>query len=194
MWQLPKSRDFLPMVSTQQLQKVYDLENHAKAKIRLLSAIHRKRGESIDQIAYSLSKNRRTIHSWIVKFRDRGIEAKDSIKAPGKKPELSLKQRKDLTRRLERGPPHNTTGLWSTKQVRELIAKKYGRMYVKQHVWRMLDSLGFSIQRPRKRHYKRPSDEEVLDFKKKLNEEHDTTGQGDLLWARKMRQHSASSL
>ena len=194
MWQLPKGRDFLSMVSIQRLQKLYDLETNGKVKIRLLCAIHRKRGESIDEIAYLLSKSRRTVHSWLVRFRDRGIDGKDSWKAPGKIPELTLTQRRDLVRRLERGPPHNPTGLWSTKQVRDLIAKRYGRTYVKQHVWRMLDSLGFSIQRPRKRHYQRPSDDEILDFKKKLGEKHDTTGQGDLLWARKMRQPSGSSL
>ena len=56
MWQLPKGRDFLPRVSIQRLQKLYDLETNGKVKIRLLCAIHRKRGESIDEIAYLLSK------------------------------------------------------------------------------------------------------------------------------------------
>jgi len=189
MWKLPKGNNFLLDISTQQLQKLYDQEKNAKAKIRLLSAIHRKKGRSIDEIADLLSKHRRTIHSWLVRFSERSIEGKDSRKAPGKTPALTLSQRKKLITILERGPPHNPTGLWSTKEVRELISKKFKQIYVKQHVWRMLISLGFSMQRPRKRHYQRASDEEIAIFKKKRDEKQDIIERKDLLWAHKMRPH-----
>lgn len=193
MWQLPKGKEFLPSVSVQQLQKIYDKETNAKAKIRLLSAIHRKKGKSIDAIADLLSKNRRTIHSWLVRFKQRGIDGKNSKKAPGKIPALTIKQREELVKILERGPPHNPTGLWTSKEIRSLITKKYKRTYVKQHVWRLLVSMGFSMQRPRKRHYLRPADSEIAKFKKKLDEKQSTTVRKDLLWARKMRQPLGSS-
>lgn len=194
MWKLTKGKEFLSGISEQQLQKLYDKEKNAKAKIRLLNAIHRKKNKSIDEIAYLLSKNRRTIHSWLVRFDERGIDGKNSRKAPGKIPFLTLKQREKLISILEHGPPHNQTGLWSTKEVRDIIAKKFKRQFVKQHVWRMLVSLGFSMQRPRKRHYQRASDEEIMLFKKKLDDKQDIIGEKGLLWARKMKQHSASSL
>jgi len=191
MWNLSKGKQFLPKNSMKQLQKMYDAEQNSKAKLRLLSAIHRKKGKSIDQIAYVLSKPRKTVHGWLVRFQQRGINAKDSIKQTGRSIELTISQREKLIKMLERGPPHNPTGLWSTKEVRELIARKFKRQFVKQHVWRMLVSLGFSMQRPRKRHYQRASDEEIAKFKKKLGKRHDTTVPKDLLWARKMRQHLA---
>lgn len=193
MWNLPKGNKFLHDVPLQKIQKLYDNEKSAKAKIMLLGAIHRKKGKSIDEIAYLLSKNRRTIHSWLVRFNERGINGKDNKKAPGKIPSLTLKQRRRLIQILERGPPHNPTGLWSTKEVRELLAKKFKRTFVKQHVWRMLVSLGFSMQRPRKRHYMRASDEEITSFKKKLEENPDIIVEKGLLWARRMKQHSVSS-
>jgi len=193
MWQLPKSKEFLPEVSSLRLQKLYDTEKNAKAKIRLLSAIHRKKGKSIDAISYLLSKNRRTVHSWLVRFNQRGIDGKNSKKAPGRIPALTIKQRAELVKILERGPPHNPSGLWTSKEIRALITKKFKRTYVKQHVWRLLVSLGFSMQRPRKRHYQRATDEEISQFKKKLGEKHDITARKDLLWAHKMRQPSASS-
>lgn len=192
MWQLPKGKEFLPNKSIQQLQKLYDREPNAKAKIRLLSALHRKKGESIDGISYLISKNRRTVHSWLVRFNVRGIEAKDSIKQPGRIPTLTIKQRQKLIKILERGPPHNQSGLWSSKEVRGILTKKFNRTYVKQHIWRLLVSLGFSMQRPRKRHYRRPDDKEIARFKKKLDERPSTTVRKDLLWARKMRPPSAS--
>jgi transposase len=193
MWNLSKGNEFLCDVSMQRLQKLYDVETNAKAKIRLLSALHRKKGKSIDEISYLVSKHRRTVHSWLVRFRDRGIDGKDSKKAPGKRPELTLKQRKELVRILERGPPHNPKGLWSTKEVRELITKKFKRTYVKQHIWRLLITLGFSMQRPRKQHYKRPDEEELKRFKKKLGDKQNITERKDLLWAHKMKRPSASS-
>lgn len=189
MWKLPKGDAFLSGVSLRQLQKLYDEEKNGKTKIRLLSAIHRKKGRSIDEIAHLLSKNRRTAHSWLVRFNERGVDGKDSRKAPGKIPSLTLKQRKRLVNILECGPPHNRTGLWSTKEVRELIAKKFNRRFVKQHVWRMLISLGFSLQRPRKQHYLRPSKEELAQFKKKLGCRRDTIGERGLLWAHRMKRH-----
>jgi len=190
MWNLSKGIQFLPTISVNQLQKIYDAEKNSKAKLRLLSAIHRKKGKSIDDIAYLISKPRKTIHGWLVRFQKRGIDAKDSIKQTGRPVELTVKQREKLIKILERGPPHNPDGLWSTKEIREIITKKFNRTYVKQHVWRMLVSLGFSMQRPRKRHYQRASDEEIAQFKKKLNAKHDIIEQKDLLWAHKMKQHS----
>ena len=166
MWTLLKGKYFLPTNSVNQLQNLYDEEKNAKAKLRLLSAVHRKKGKSIDEIASLLSKSRRTIHGWLVRFQQRGINAKDGIKQSGRPVELTIKQRKKLLKTLERGPPHNPSGLWSTKEVRELITKKFKRTYVKQHVWRLLVSVGFSMQRPRKRHYQHPSEEEIARFKK----------------------------
>lgn len=190
MWNLSKGKHFLPTVSVKQLQKIYDEEENAKAKLRLLSAIHRKKGKSIDDVAYLLSKPRKTIHGWLVRFQERGINAKDSIKQSGRPVELTVKQREKLIKILERGPPHNPDGLWSTKEIREIITKKFNRTYVKQHVWRVLVSLGFSMQRPRKRHYQRASDEEIAQFKKKLDAKQDIIEQKDLLWAHKMKRHS----
>ena len=188
MWTLLKGKQFLAELSVNQLQKLYDKEKNAKAKLRLLSAVHRKKGKSIDEIAYLLSKPRRTIHGWLVRFQQRGINAKNGIKQSGRPVELTVKQRKKLLKILERGPPHNPSGLWSTKEVRELITKQFKRTYVKQHVWRLLVSVGFSMQRPRKRHYQRPSEKEIARFKKKLDEKQNIIVRKDLLWAHKMKQ------
>ena len=171
MWKLTKGNKFIPNMSLRRLQIMYDKEKNAKAKLRLLSAVHRKKGKSLDEIAYLLSKPRRTVHGWLTRFQNQGIKGKDSIKQSGRPATLTLTQRKNLVRELERGPPHNPSGLWSTKEVRELIEKKYERQFVKQHVWRMLISLGFSMQRPRKKHYQHPKDDEIAQFKKKLGEQ-----------------------
>ena len=191
MWTLPKRNQFLPDISLQRVRLLYAGEKNPKAKLRLLAAIHRKQGKSIDEIAYLLSTSRDTVYGWLRRFTTRGIDAKDSIKQSGRPAQLTVKQRVKLVRILEQGPPHNRSGLWTTKELRAMIAKKFKRTYVKQHVWRLLVSLGFSMQRPRKRHYQRPSGEEIVQFKKKLDGKQSTAVRKDLLWARRMRQPSA---
>ncbi len=191
MWELAKGKEFLSNISVKKLQKMYDKEKDVKSKLRLLSAVHRKRGKSMDEIAYILSKPRRTIHGWLTRFQKRGLSGKDSIKQSGRPATLTLTQQKNLTKDLERGPPHNPTGLWSTKELKDLLKRKYYVEFVNQHVWRLLVSLGFSMQRPRKQHYRKPSEEEITQFKKKLNEKQGIIVRKDLLWAHRMKQHLA---
>jgi transposase len=166
-WKLPKGANFLPDITTDKLQNMYAAEQHAKSKLRLLAAIHRRQGTSIDDIADMISKSKRTVHGWLTRFAERGIEGKDARKQSGRPRRLTLAQRQQLIKELERGPPHNISGLWSTKDVQDLLRRKYDVVFVKQHVWRILDQLGFSMQRPRKKHYKSPTPEAVALFKKK---------------------------
>lgn len=168
MWNLPKGGAFLPNVSVEEIRALYAQEKKAKPKVRLLCAIHRKEGKSIDDIVGFTGVKRRTVHETLKRFVKRGIDAKDAIKPRGRPPKLTEKQRRKLVERLERGPPYNETGLWTTKEVREFIRKEFGVEYRHSYVWELLTAAGFSIQKPRPRNYKAPSKREARRFKKKL--------------------------
>src|SRR3989338_1505047 len=101
MWQLEKGVMFLQKTSLKELKRLYKKETNSKAKLRLLAAIHRKRGKSMDIIAELLEKPRTTIHGWLTYFQERGISGKDSIKQEGRPCKLSGKQRKELVKQLE---------------------------------------------------------------------------------------------
>lgn len=167
-WKLPKGENFLPEASVDHLRRIYREEQKARPKVRVLCAIHRKEGKSIDDIAGYTRLNRRTVHEILRRFMQRGLNAKDNKKRSGRPPKLTEEQRCKLIWTLERGPPYNRTGLWTTKEVRELIRKEFKIEYTHSHVWDLLQTAGFSIQRPRPRHYKAPSEEEVEHFKKRL--------------------------
>ncbi len=190
-WTLAKGGGFLSGISLAKLKGLYRIEKKAKPKQRLLCAIHRKEGKSIDAIKDIMHIPKRTVHECLRRFEKRGVSAKDSIKQSGRPIRLTKQQRKELVSDLEKGPNYNKSGLWSTKDVRELLQKKYMVSFVPQHVYRMLISLGFSIQRPRKKHYKSASEEEIMQFKKKQTGYPDNTGKWALSWAYRMRQHSA---
>jgi len=168
MWTLPKGESFLPGVSLRQLKRLYSAEMKAKPKLRLLCAICRKEGGSLDDVAARVSMKRRTVHEILRRFDERGIEGKDSIKQTGQPFHLNLEQRKDLVKKLQRGPPNNESGLWTTKEVRAFIKERYGVEYAHSHTWLILKAAGFSLQKPRNRHYKAATPQVKADFKKKL--------------------------
>ena len=190
-WNLGKGKGFLPGVSLAELMKLYAGEKQAKAKQRLLCALHRKQGKSIDAIKDIMQMPRRTVHGCLKRFDENGISAKDNRKRSGRPPLLTEKQRKALVKELEAGPPYNKSGLWTTKEVRDLLKRTYGITFVNQHVWRMLTSMGFTLQRPRKRHYKSASNAEIKAFKKTRGGKQGITGRKALSWAQKMRPRSA---
>ena len=141
-------------------------EHEQKPHLRLLAVIHRKQGWTLERSAAALGIPITTVHDWLLRFEKHGFDRLRDTKQPGRPPVLTAKQRRELINYLERGPSHNPSGLWSTKQVRDLLKRKYDVTYVHQHVWRLLTALGFSMQRPRKQHYKRPDEEELRRFKK----------------------------
>ncbi|MBI2598165.1 MAG: transposase [Candidatus Diapherotrites archaeon] len=189
-WNLSSGDDFLPRVSEAKLEQLYKQENGRRPKLRLLCALHRKSGKSIDKIAELVRIPRRTVHKYLWRFEEKGLDGKNTVKQPGRKPALSSRQRSQLVKELERGVPHSNSGLWDTKEVRELIKKKFGVTFVPQHVWRILVACGFSLQRPRPRHYKTNLPDEIRRFKKKRKGKADTIGQKVLLWAAKTKQPS----
>jgi transposase len=168
MWNLPKGNEFLPKTTLGELETLYAAEKKAKPKTRLLCAIHRKKGASIDDIAEITNQKRATVHTTLRRFQTRGPNAKDAKKQTGRPAFLTIRQRRELIKQLEQGPPQNRTGLWSTKEAKEYIHKKYNVTYTNVHVWELLKTLGFSLQRPRPRHRKAPDEAEIDRFKKKL--------------------------
>lgn len=169
MWRLEKGNAFLSYVGLQRLQSMYAREKNAKAKLRLLAAIRRKKGESIDEIAYALEKPRRTIHGWLHRLEQRRLDAVHDKKQTGRPPMLTQEQLKKFRRELLKGPAHVPGGLWTTKQVHEHLKKKYRVAYRRSNIFRLLHSLGFTLQEPRQQHYK--SDKHAQEqFKKKFGE------------------------
>lgn len=169
MWSLPCGEDFLPKTSIRVLKAVYACELKTKPKMRLLCAIHRKEGKSLDTIAEKTRMKRRTVHETLWRFIDRGVRGKDSIKQDGRPPRLTQTQQRQLIRALEQGPPNNPSGLWTTKEVKDLIHRKYRITYTNQHVWELLTVAGFSLQTPRPRNYKAPNKAQIRYFKKRLH-------------------------
>ena len=164
-WHLPKGDEFLPKISVEDLRQSYEREQGGWPKIRLLVAIKRKEGQSMDAIAEQLQISRTAVNETLHRFEERGSSAKDDEKRSGRPRKLSQKQLKSIRTTLISGPRKGTNALWTTRMIMDLVKREYGLVYTTRHVRRLLHQLGFSIQKPRPRHYKTDIDKQAH-FKK----------------------------
>ncbi len=153
-WHLPKGDDFLPKISMNDLMKSYEREQGGWPKIRRLVAIRREGGQSMDAIAEQLQISRTAVNETLHRFQERGSSAKDDEKRSGRPRKLSQKHLKNLRKTLISGPRKGTNVLWTTRMIMDLVRREHGLIYTTRHVRRLMHQLGFSMQKPRPRHYK----------------------------------------
>lgn len=174
-WHLPKGNDFLPRISMEDLRQTYEKEQSGWPKIRLLAAIKRKEGQPMDSIASQLQISRTAVNETLHRFQERGVSAKNDEKRSGRPRKLTQKQLKNLKNTLITGPRKGTNGLWTTKQILDLVRREYGPIYTTRHLRRLMHQLGFSIQKPRPRHYKTDIGKQAY-FKKTSGKPSEDTG------------------
>lgn len=124
-----------------------DTWRRAKAVLGYLS------GERVTEMAEQLDVVRSSINRWLQWFDAEGGEGLKPRKAPGAPSRLTAAQRAELATIIEAGPlsAGYLSGLWTGPMIGELIRRRYGVKYHHQHIPRLLHSIGFSVQRPRKR-------------------------------------------
>ncbi len=143
----------MPEFSVDELRQMQRQEKQTKAKLRLLVALKRKEGLAFDSIAAQLEMKRITVNKLLHRFQDKGVSAKEDEKRSGRPKELTKTQLKNLRKRLIAGPRKGQNPLWTTKMVMACVEKNYGKKYTARHMRRLLCQFGFSVQKPRPRHY-----------------------------------------
>jgi len=156
MTRVPKGEDFLPKYSKEKVHDLYRNEENSKAQIRLLAALLRKEGMTLEQISKKVKYPLTTIGDWLRRIHLEGIERRYNIKQPGRPKRLTDIQEQELDDFLSQSP--QKVGLpfvlWTTKMVRVFIEQQYGASYKNRQVRNLLDRLGFSCQKPRPSHRK----------------------------------------
>ena len=121
----------------------------------------------VSEVAAAVGVARQTVYTWKARLDEGGIDALRTM-VRGRPSLLDDAQREQLCRALLQRPTEHGFGteLWTLKRVRLLIEQRFGVSYNEAHVWRILDSLGFSPQRPDRRAIERDEDA-VLAWKQK---------------------------
>ncbi len=110
-------------------------------------------GRRVIELAVELDVTRGAINRWLQWYEADGVEALVTGKAPGAAPRLTDFQRDLLSALIEVGPhaAGYASGVWTGPMIADLIENRFGVRYHNHHIPRLLNGLGFSVQRPRKR-------------------------------------------
>jgi len=122
------------------------LEKRRMEAVRLVE----KRDLNQSEVARRLRVCRQTVSRWVDEFKAGGKDALKKAGRAGRKPELTDADRERLGELLLEGPEKlgYETPLWTCARVAHLIEKEFEVKYHRGHVWKVLDDLGWSCQRP----------------------------------------------
>lgn len=120
------------------------------------------KGYSYNAAARQLGCSASSLMRWDRKRKKQGAEGLKVRFSPGRPPKLTSKQRTQLVKWLLQGAPAHgySTNLWTTARIAELIERKFGIRYHRDHVGRLMHSLNWSHQKPERRAIER--DEEAI--------------------------------
>ena len=118
--------------------------------------------KGIREVARLVGASPSSVERWKQALDQGGAAALRSKPHPGAAPRLSLRQKERLKRVLLKGPlaARFPTDLWTCPRVAKVIERRFEVRYHPDHVWRLLQSLGWSCQKPERR--ARECDEEAI--------------------------------
>ncbi|MGH7750819.1 MAG: winged helix-turn-helix domain-containing protein, partial [Candidatus Dormibacteria bacterium] len=100
-----------------------------------------------------LGVSRQSASRWYEQWRDGGVTALRAATRTGRPPRLTAAQLDAVEAALLRGARSHgfSTDLWTLARVAAVIERTAGVQYHPGHVWRVLRSMGWSLQRPARR-------------------------------------------
>jgi transposase len=121
-----------------------------------------KQGLGLSEVARRVQSSVSSVHRWARTWKKKGSRGLDSKPVPGRPTKLTAQQRRRLQKRLLQGAmacgfPNE---LWTLKRIAILIRREFGVQYHPSHLWRVLQSCGWSCQVPERRAIQR--DEEAI--------------------------------
>jgi transposase len=121
------------------------LEVRRRLAVRMLS-----QGKTAGEVAELVGASLSSVKRWKAAWQKGGVEAVAAKPHPGRKPRLTDAQKRDLERILLRGPRAAgfSSDLWTCGRVAEAIRRQFDVTYHVDHVWRILQSLNWSCQKP----------------------------------------------
>ncbi|HBR17195.1 MAG TPA: hypothetical protein DD725_06275 [Deltaproteobacteria bacterium] len=105
-------------------------------------------------IAASLNVSRQAVSVWLKKYKTIGKKGLLKRKATGRPAKFNMIVfSKELPQILKKGAVEfgYTTDMWTTANISEVVWRKFGIKYHRDHIRKLLHKLGFSCQKPQKR-------------------------------------------
>lgn len=108
------------------------------------------RGCGKSEVARRLGVSAQSTSRWYALWQTHGIDGLKKAGRAGRKPRLNSEQVHQLEEALLQGPQDlgYDTPLWTAARVADLIQRQTGVRYHPDHIYRLLQQLGWSCQRP----------------------------------------------
>jgi transposase len=112
-----------------------------------------QRGDALAAIARQLGVSRQAVFVWAQQWRRHGEAGLHRRPRPGRPPKLARRQMLRLPRLLAQGAEAYgfSSPIWTTQRVADLIGRRFGVRYNRDHVCRLLHRFGWSWQKPARR-------------------------------------------
>lgn len=107
-------------------------------------------GTSQAEVARQLGVSAQSAHRWHKAWESGGKAALKSQGKPGPEPRLDQEDLKRLQQVLLDGPEQFgfRTNLWTLERITEVVRKIFGVKYHPAHMWKILQRMGWSPQKP----------------------------------------------
>lgn len=115
---------------------------------------------SVSEAADAVGVTRTTAHRWLAAYKTEGRKGIAPAPTPGRPSTLDEKDIKKLERILLKGPSAAgfSNDLWTCERVGAVINDTFGVNFHRSHVWRLLQKLGWTPQKPERRAVERDED------------------------------------
>ena len=111
-------------------------------------------------IARELGVSEAAVSKWKTKLETKGRHALDALPVPGRPAKLTDRQQRQLVRILKRGAGKAgfETERWTQQRIQQVIQREFGVQYHQNYISRLMQQLGWSVQKPETRALERDED------------------------------------
>lgn len=108
------------------------------------------KGETQAWVARQLKASRQSVSRWHQQWKSKGVEGLRAAGRAGRKPRLNPSQLGKLDAALRQGARQHgfSADLWTLPRVATVIQRVTGEKFHPGHVWKLLGSLDWSVQKP----------------------------------------------
>ena len=122
-----------------------ELERRRRWAVSLLG-----KGLNLSAVAKKVGSSVSSVHWWKMRHQKKGDQALKSKPVPGRPAKLTVRQKRSLVGLLLKGSLKSgySTDLWTTRRIAQVIGRRFGTEYHPNHIWRLLQEMGWSCQKP----------------------------------------------
>jgi len=134
------------------LKKEAEQDGAYRVARRLQAVLLNSSGHSSGELATLLQAPRSKVSQWLANYETDGVEGLLEGTRSGRPPFLNQNQIRDLYDIVESGPVAYglDCGIWTSPMISRIIEEEFGINFHPGHVRKILHTIGFSVQRPRR--------------------------------------------